>query len=91
MNGYHLPVEAELDLHGYTVDEARLEVEDFLCECRAEGLGKVRVITGKGLHSENQTGVLRAYVKRMLDAQDLRYEYAKYNEGGEGALDVYLF
>lgn len=90
MNKYVCPAEAELDLHGCTCNEAKIEVEIFLAECRAENFHKIRLITGKGLHSENQVATMREYVKRILEMHDLPYEYAKYNEGGEGVLEVWL-
>lgn len=90
MNKYYQKPEAELDLHAMTKDEAYGEVCDFLKEAENFGYKKVRIITGKGLHSENGTGVLNAYVKNILDEGGYRYANAKYNEGGLGALDVML-
>jgi len=82
--------EAELDLHKMTRDEARKEVGAFLDEAEAQDLKKVRIITGKGLHSESGTGVLNAYVKGILDRGGYEYQDARYDEGGEGAIEVLL-
>lgn len=90
MNKYYQKPEAELDLHMMTKDEAHKEVRDFLEEAEALGYKKIRIITGKGLHSENGIGVLNAYVKNILDEGGYRYTSAKYNEGGLGVLDVSL-
>ncbi|MFA7169665.1 MAG: Smr/MutS family protein [Candidatus Paceibacterota bacterium] len=90
MNKYHQPIEAEIDLHQMTKEEARKEVLDFLEESENFGYKKIRIITGKGLHSENGMGVLNVYVKEMLSGLGYEYQNAKYNEGGEGALDVFL-
>lgn len=90
MNKYARPAEAELDLHMMTRDEARHQVDEFLEESRSLGYKKIRIITGKGLHSENGVGVLNAYVKNILDGRSCEYANAKYNEGGAGALDVFL-
>ena len=90
MNKYYRQVEAELDLHQLTKEEARSEVQIFLEEAEAAGYKKIRIITGKGLHSENGVGVLNAFVREMLDGRGYEYMMAKYNEGGEGALDVLL-
>ena len=43
-----LPVEARLDLHGYTQDQAHGALDHFLGEAQARGLRCVLVITGKG-------------------------------------------
>ena len=90
MNKYSQPIEDELDLHQMTKDEARKEVYAFLEEAEASGYKKIRIITGKGTHSENGVGVLNAYVKGILDGGGYEYVNAKYNEGGEGALDILL-
>lgn len=90
MNRYHQPVEAETDLHQMTKDEARKEVLDFLEEAESFGYKKIRIITGKGMHSKNGVGILNDYVKEILDGKGLKYSAAKYDEGGEGAIDVFL-
>ena len=41
-------IEARLDLHGHTVELARVELRRFLADCRQQGLRTVLVITGKG-------------------------------------------
>ena len=44
--------ERTLDLHGYTAIQARLKLEIFMGEAKAAKLLTVRVIMGKGLHSD---------------------------------------
>jgi DNA-nicking Smr family endonuclease len=44
-------VEAILDLHGMTIEEAKIAVESFLQHCLHAGLRVVLVIHGKGHHS----------------------------------------
>lgn len=90
MNKYYKPVEAEIDLHQMTKEEARKETMVFLEDSQVLGLKKVRIITGKGLHSKDGVGILNAYVKSLLDGAGFEYQNAKYNEGGEGALDVFI-
>jgi DNA-nicking Smr family endonuclease len=90
MNKYYRQPEAILDLHQMTRDEAGREVRDFLEEARSAGYNKVRIITGKGLHSENGIGVLSAYVKETLDRGGYEHFKAKYDEGGEGAIDILI-
>lgn len=90
MNKYYRQPEAEIDLHQMTREEARREVYAFLEEAQAKGYKKIRIITGKGTHSENGVGVLNPCVKGILDGGGYEHQIAKYNEGGEGALDVIL-
>ena len=84
--------QAILDLHGYTVSEAESRVKAFLGECRDNGLRKISIITGKGLHSEDGVGVLRDAVIRVLDESGTVSEKfsAPQSAGGSGALWIIL-
>lgn len=86
--GYTPQVDEELDLHGYYGEEARTTLRDFLQHAREEEWQRVRIVVGKGTHSDIPGGVLPAIVKNELHAQGYTYTYAKQHEGGEGALEV---
>jgi DNA-nicking Smr family endonuclease len=88
-----LPVEARLDLHGHSQDQAHAALDHFLRDSQARGLRCVLVITGKGTTKETG-GVLRAQVPRWLNepanrARVLAFDYA-HKHGGLGALYVML-
>ena len=87
-----MPPQATLDLHGDTVKEAEAEVRRFLDECSSNGLRKVSIITGKGLHSEDGVGVLRQAVIKVLDESGVVSERtsAPLSAGGSGALWIIL-
>jgi len=70
--------------------QAEAELYDFLDKSYSLGFHKVRVITGKGLNSENRQSVLKPFVQAILKKEKLRFKDAKINEGGAGAIDVYL-
>ena len=61
-----IPVEDEIDLHGWTVEEARLRLEDFLRRALAGGARVVEVVHGRGLRAEDGKGVLRAKTRKWL-------------------------
>ncbi len=84
--------QATLDLHGYTVSEAEKSIRSFLEECKANHLRKISIITGKGLHSEDGVGVLRATAIRVLDESGVVSEKgsAPLSAGGAGALWIIL-
>jgi DNA-nicking Smr family endonuclease len=92
-----LPVEARLDLHGYTQDQAHGELDRFLTQSQARGLRCVLVITGKGTTTgagPGTGGVLRSQVPRWLNepanrARVLAFDYA-HKHGGLGALYVMI-
>ena len=43
-----------IDLHGYTLDEANKTIEKFIYESFKEKINKLIVVTGKGIHSQNE-------------------------------------
>jgi DNA-nicking Smr family endonuclease len=87
-----LKPEAELDLHGLTVDEASAKVRFFLRDVRYHGFLTVLIITGKGLHSSDGP-VLRQAMEKLLNQQRehvLEWSVAPRRFGGDGALIVFL-
>ncbi len=85
-------VQAEIDLHGLTRDEARLALSRFLTEELARGNRCLRVVHGKGLGSPGRAGVLRTLVRGWLAKRDeiLAFCQARPHDGGDGALYVLL-
>lgn len=79
-------LEPELDLHCLTVDEALLQVDDFLYESYAAGMFTVRIVHGKG------TGVLRNAIRDYLSRYHLvkSFRWAMHGEGGGGVTIVKL-
>ena len=45
---------SSIDLHGYTLEHANKTIEDFINKSYAEKINKLIVVTGKGLHSQNE-------------------------------------
>ena len=84
--------QATLDLHQLTQSEAETAIRDFLAECTENGIRKIAIITGKGLHSEDGVGILKAVADRVLDESGLVSEKksAPQNAGGSGALWIIL-
>ena len=90
-----LPVEARLDLHGRTQDQAHDALRDFIQESRMARRRCVLVITGKGSVASGKGGVLRQMVPRWLNEPTLRRHIiaitnAPESSGGTGALYVLL-
>lgn len=76
----------ELDLHGFTVAEALLELDRYLHEAYAAGLPFVRVVHGKG------TGTLRQAIREQLPRHPRvkSFRPATPDEGGAGATVIEL-
>ena len=85
-------VQATLDLHGETQKDSGEMISSFLTESYEHGLRKVSIITGKGLHSETGSSVLRDLAFSLLSGSSLVQEVspAPLTRGGSGALWVIL-
>ena len=86
------PVEAELDLHRMTSEQARHAVANFIADCKATGRRCVRIIHGKGLSSLENKPVLKGLVDLWLRRNDdvLAFCSAKPADGGTGAVYVLI-
>jgi DNA-nicking Smr family endonuclease len=89
-----LPIEARVDLHGMTQDEAYTLLYAFVSRAHARGARYVLVITGKGSASGGD-GVLRRAVPGWLSTPTFRpfvssHDHAARGHGGSGALYVRL-
>ncbi|MDR0736092.1 MAG: Smr/MutS family protein [Zoogloeaceae bacterium] len=84
----HWPVEAEIDLHGLTRDEALAALRAFLDDCLARGLRCVRVIHGKGHTSPDGRAILKPMTRQWLSRRPeiLAFCPALPRDGGDGAL-----
>ncbi len=85
-------IEDEADLHGLTVNEAKLLLREFIGDSVQRGLGCVRAIHGKGLGSGPGGPVLKGNVQRWLMQWDevLAFVTARARDGGGGAVYVLL-
>ena len=85
-------VQAEIDLHGMTVAEAKPRLADFIDNCVKQGLLCVRVVHGKGLGSGHRGPVLKNSVNHWLRKWDtvLAFVSARQVDGGTGAVYVLL-
>lgn len=85
-------IQENLDLHGFTRDEARQELSAFLEACLQERYRCVRVIHGKGLSSKNREPVLKIRIGNWLmqRADVLAFCQAKPEDGGGGAILILL-
>ena len=93
-----------IDLHGYTLDEANKTIEDFIIKAYTDNVSKLIVVTGKGLHSDNEKdpyvskdlGILKYSVPEFItNDKDLMSKIneitdAKIEDGGGGAFYIYL-
>ena len=93
-----------LDLHGFTLDEANKKVESFINDSFDQKVSKVVIVTGKGLHSQNDKdpyisekfGILKNSVPDFIkNNHNLMTKIksitgAEISDGGSGAFYVFL-
>ena len=94
----------KIDLHGYTIEEANIVVEQFIQKCFDENVTKIIVITGKGLRSKNvenpyiskDLSILKYSVPEFIESNInlmqmiIETTDAKIEDGGGGAFYIYL-
>jgi DNA-nicking Smr family endonuclease len=85
-------VQAELDLHGCNLAEAKHALREFLAEALHRRMRCVRIIHGKGLRSGHRGPVLKGAVSAVLrrTAAVVAYVSARPVDGGTGAVYVLL-
>ena len=79
-------VSSEINLLGYTVEEARHVLDKYLDDCTLAGLATVRIVHGKG------TGALRTGVQSYLKSNPhvKSFRYGTFGEGEMGVTVVEL-
>ena len=92
------------DLHGYSLDDANKKIKSIVLDAYENGLSKLIVVTGKGLHSTNEKdpyvsknlGILKYSVPEYLKNNKelmtmINYiDEAEVQDGGSGAFYIYM-
>ena len=93
-----------LDLHGYTLDEANQTIENFIKKSYDDNISKLVIVTGKGLHSDNEKdpyvskdlSILKysipEFIRNNQELMKMIYEIKEANieDGGSGAFYIFL-
>jgi len=93
-----------IDLHGYTLDEANKFIENLIIKSYQEKINKLIVVTGKGIHSQNEKdpylskdlSILKHSVpefiknNRELMKKIIDIKRSDEKDGGSGAFYIYL-
>ena len=93
-----------IDLHGYTLDEANKVIEKFINYSYQEGVSKLIVVTGKGIHSNNEKdhyiskdlSILKYSVPEFIENNTelmkkiFEIKDATIEDGGSGAFYIFL-
>ena len=93
-----------IDLHGYTLEEANKTIEEVIHKSFKEKINKLIVVTGKGLHSQNdkdpyvskELGILKYSVPEFIENNKNlmsiinEIKDASIEDGGSGAFYIFL-
>ena len=93
-----------IDLHGYTLEQANKTIEDFIYQAYREKVNKLIVVTGKGIHSQNENdpyvskdlSILKysvpEFIKNSKSLMNIinHIKDANIEDGGGGAFYIYL-
>ena len=99
----HLKVRS-LDLHGYRLEQANNVIEQFILKAFEEGVSKLIIVTGKGIHSDvekdpyvsKDLSILKYSVPEFINNnQNLMrvindIQDATIEDGGSGAFYIFL-
>ncbi|MEH6444240.1 MAG: Smr/MutS family protein [Oceanospirillaceae bacterium] len=88
----HMPWEQGIDLHGFTIDEARNQLSQFIHASFHQGCQIVLIIHGKAYSESGSLPLLKSYTNDWLRQlpQVLAFSSAQAKDGGAGALYVLL-
>tara|TARA_Y100001970_G_scaffold280008_1_gene388264 strand:- start:885 stop:1295 length:411 start_codon:yes stop_codon:yes gene_type:complete len=92
------------DLHGYSLEDANKKIEELINYSYNNQIRKLTIVTGKGLHSENERnpyvsrdlGILKysvpEYIKNSAYLMSMINEIkdASLEDGGSGAFYIFL-
>jgi DNA-nicking Smr family endonuclease len=86
------PIEAALDLHGFTLEQARHEVFQFIADCRRHEVRSALISHGKGRRNKDQIPLLKSFLFRWLPMfpDVMAFHSAQKWHGGAGAVYVLL-
>jgi DNA-nicking Smr family endonuclease len=89
-------VQEHLDLHGFDRHDAREALVRFLREAQRKGYTCVRIVHGRGTHSECEPSLMKREVIRWLSSRRMRktvvaFASARWRDGGSGAVYVLLY
>ena len=71
------------DLHGYSLDEANYKINDLIKDSYEKGIKKLIIVTGKGLHSQNEKD---PYISKNLGI--LKYSVPEYIKNSDELMSL---
>ena len=103
-NRVNLQKNLSIDLHGYSLSEANEKIKKVIINSYNSSVKKILVVTGKGLHSQNEKdpyvskdlSILKYsvpnFIEKNMELKNLITDMKEANleDGGSGAFYIYL-
>ncbi len=97
-------LESSIDLHGFTLEQANIEISEFIENCYSNKVKKINVITGKGMRSKNfddpyqsiDLSILKhsvpEYIKNNSELMKkiIKIDFEAVNSPSKGSFDIFL-
>ena len=97
-------LERSIDLHGYTLDDAKKEISNFIENCYLDRVKKINVITGKGMRSKNldnpyqstDLSILKHSVPEYIKSNPelmkkiIKIDFDSVNSPSKGSFEIFL-
>lgn len=85
-------IEARLDLHRNTINQAREQVYDFVQDCMNNDIRIAIIVHGKGDRTPDKPATIKSYINKWLrDLDDvIAFHSAQRHHGGYGAVYIML-
>ena len=85
-------IDATLDLHRLSIEEARQAVYQFIRDCVERDVRTALISHGKGIRSVGRPAVLKSYVAKWLPMMPdvMAFHSAQNNHGGVGSVYIIL-
>jgi len=97
-------ITSSFDLHGFTLNDANKKIQELIHHSYNQGINKLIIVTGKGLHSGNEKdpyvskdfGILKHsvpdYIKNNTELMSMITEITNANveDGGDGAFYIFI-
>ncbi len=93
-----------IDLHGHTLEEANIKINEYIMKCYSQNVTKINIITGKGLRSKNfdnpyqssKLSILKYsvpnFIKNNKELMNIisKIDFDAVNSPSKGSFDIFL-
>ena len=80
-----------LDLHDCDLKTAKEQLQELILSCKQRRIKKIKIITGKGIHSGERGPVVKRFIQDYLSNNpNIKWRFATPKRGGNGVFEIKL-